>query len=372
MTSPSHRKPRTTPRNTRRVERACRLLLLACGTSALATFAQIAPAQDASPLDRLRQRSARERWESIRPTYDVVRGDSRAAFRGAQEPRPAQQQERLSPAVRGASSTQPALISRGTTPTRPTGAPVDRLPSAPPILPLPTDAVVSPPSAPTRLTDSRSDASDPLPTFSGDEPIAPEPSAAKPTPPTADMEIEDLPVETPGGYDSDPPGFRLTKIGDIEPYADYEPDADLRRTDPYRHQCPRPDGDSSDPRNRCPDEYELPLIAGDLRPQQNIGFHWEASNLYSNPLYFDDPKLERYGHTLPPIVQPLASAGRFGVQLIAIPYKATIDPYCKKMYALGFYRPGDCAPKQFEPIPINRDAALVQGAVTTGAIFLFP
>lgn len=101
-------------------------------------------------------------------------------------------------------------------------------------------------------------------------------------------------------------------------------------------------------------------------------YMWEASQLFSNPLYFEDPPLERYGHSHHKLVQPFVSAGRFGTQLIGLPYQMAIDPICKKMYALGWYRPGECVPHKHYQIPLNAKAAIVQGSVVTGLIFLIP
>ena len=101
-------------------------------------------------------------------------------------------------------------------------------------------------------------------------------------------------------------------------------------------------------------------------------FHWAASNLYHYPLYFEDPQLERYGHTYKPIAQPFISAHRFMTQLIGFPYQATIDPIAKRRYTLGWYRPGECAPKLKYFPPWNTKAGIVQAGVTTGLFFLIP
>jgi len=101
-------------------------------------------------------------------------------------------------------------------------------------------------------------------------------------------------------------------------------------------------------------------------------FAWDAADFYHYPLYFEDPALERYGHTYPFVVQPIVSAGRFSAQFLALPYQMTIDPVCKPMYALGYYRPGDCAPKLHDPIPWNLHAAAVEAGVVTGLFFLIP
>ena len=99
---------------------------------------------------------------------------------------------------------------------------------------------------------------------------------------------------------------------------------------------------------------------------------WDAPNYFHYPLYFEDPALERYGHTQHPLVQPIASIGRFGVQLLSMPYQMTIDPPCREVYSLGWYRPGECAPKLHYQIPLDAKAAVVQVATVTGLVFLVP
>jgi hypothetical protein len=50
----------------------------------------------------------------------------------------------------------------------------------------------------------------------------------------------------------------------------------------------------------------------------------------------------------------------------------TIDPIYKKRYSLGYYRPGEYAPKKLYQIPLNLDAAIVEAGVVTGLFFLIP
>lgn len=99
---------------------------------------------------------------------------------------------------------------------------------------------------------------------------------------------------------------------------------------------------------------------------------WAPTNLYYHPLYFEDPSLERYGHTYHPVVQPLASAGRFATQLVGLPYQMALHPVHSREYALGYYRPGECAPKKHYQIPFNEEAAVVQAAAMVGFFLIFP
>ena len=104
----------------------------------------------------------------------------------------------------------------------------------------------------------------------------------------------------------------------------------------------------------------------------DIQYCWDASNIYHNPLYFEDVVLERYGHTYPECLQALVSVGKFGTQLVGLPYQIGLDHMCNKEYPLGYYRPGECAPYRCYQIPLNTKAGAVAAATYTGVAFLFP
>jgi hypothetical protein len=196
--------------------------------------------------------------------------------------------------------------------------------------------------------------------FSYRDPAEQAPGLASPeTPLPVMLPQADTPRET--AYASGPE----KRITEILPYPDYEPDAEIRRDDPLRNQCPSPD-------NLCPPEVRLSESLWTPREITPSIFTWEASNLYHYPLYFEDPDLERYGHTYGCLVQPFDSVGRFGLQLVGLPYQMTIDPACRKIYTLGWYRPGECAPKLHYQIPWHHQAAINQALVTTGLFYLIP
>ncbi len=156
--------------------------------------------------------------------------------------------------------------------------------------------------------------------------------------------------------DSDP--RNLKSIREIQPFADYQPGTHIEQ--------------DLDPAFVAPAEVELGDVSDGGRNYEAILYQWQASNLHHNPLYFQDAGLERYGHVHHELVQPFVSVGKFGMQLIGLPYQMTIDPVCRKQYALGYYRPGECAPKQTHQIPWNSTAALNQAAVVTGLTFAIP
>lgn len=101
-------------------------------------------------------------------------------------------------------------------------------------------------------------------------------------------------------------------------------------------------------------------------------YAFEATNVFSNPLYFEDPALERYGHAHHPLIQPIASVARFGAQVVFLPYQMTIKPLCSKIYPLGWYGPGEYVPYRCHQPPLNRTAAAVQAATILGFSYALP
>jgi len=99
---------------------------------------------------------------------------------------------------------------------------------------------------------------------------------------------------------------------------------------------------------------------------------WHASNLCHKPLYFEDIQLERYGHSDGPFMQPVRSAAHFLISLTTLPYQTGIHPPNECQYALGYYRPGNCAPWLGYPVPISAKGAVHQAAfMLTGAFTIF-
>lgn len=95
-------------------------------------------------------------------------------------------------------------------------------------------------------------------------------------------------------------------------------------------------------------------------------FTWTASNLCHKTLFFENVQLERYGHSHGPFTQPVQSVAHFFVSLVTVPYQAAIHPANECQYALGYYRPGNCAPWLKDPIPISLDGARRQALAVTG------
>ena len=99
---------------------------------------------------------------------------------------------------------------------------------------------------------------------------------------------------------------------------------------------------------------------------------WAAPESKYYPLYFQDPALERYGHTHHPVLQPVISSARYTTQIVMLPYQMAITPPWELHSPLGWYRPGDVVPKLRYPFPWSTKAAVVEAATVTGIIFAIP
>ena len=118
----------------------------------------------------------------------------------------------------------------------------------------------------------------------------------------------------------------------------------------------------------------VPLSPRTWSPQSK---YWAAAATCHLPLYFQDPVLERYGHSVEQfvgpwgkyltypvddptqstqrnqIIQPFFSIGLFAMQVIAGPYNLVMDPPWEAQYDLGYYRPGDDVPTDLYWLPLH-------------------
>ena len=101
-------------------------------------------------------------------------------------------------------------------------------------------------------------------------------------------------------------------------------------------------------------------------------YTWTASGLCHKPLYFEDVQLERYGHMAGPWLQPFASGAHFFLTIPMLPYKMGLEPPNECIYALGYYRPGDCAPYMIDPLPLSVRAALFEAAGWVAGVAMYP
>lgn len=145
--------------------------------------------------------------------------------------------------------------------------------------------------------------------------------------------------------------------------------------------CPNPEDlrkiseitdDITPPGTEFPPECELARAGFEPRAWAETTYTWKASGLCHKPLYFEDVQLERYGHTCGPLLQPFASGAHFFGNALILPYKMGMEPPCECVYALGYYRPGDCAPFMIQPLGLSWQGAFWQGTTVTGLVFLIP
>lgn len=105
-------------------------------------------------------------------------------------------------------------------------------------------------------------------------------------------------------------------------------------------------------------------------PVRNV--HWAASDLSHHPLYFEDPGLERYGHTHNKWIQPFVSSGLFLGQTVALPYQMAMDPPWTSRSTLGWYRPGECAPRLKYRISVNGKGTAAEVISVVALLLLIP
>lgn len=123
---------------------------------------------------------------------------------------------------------------------------------------------------------------------------------------------------------------------------------------------------------RIPTECTFGDETYDGRNWQPSTLTWKASGVCHKPLYFEEPQLERYGHTTGHVVQPVLSGVHFFGNLVALPYHAGINPPWECQYPLGYYRPGSCAPWLVPPVPLSVRGALWEAGAWVGGIAIIP
>ncbi|KAA1258747.1 hypothetical protein LF1_12700 [Rubripirellula obstinata] len=121
-----------------------------------------------------------------------------------------------------------------------------------------------------------------------------------------------------------------------------------------------------------PQECRLEQVAYVQRSWTPMTMTYLASNLCHNPLYFEDVNLERYGHTHGPVLEPIIQTAHFFGNIAVLPYKMGVHCPTECQYALGYYRPGNCAPWIKPPVPLSVKGGIAQAATMTGLFWLIP
>ncbi|MCG8450633.1 MAG: hypothetical protein MI725_13775 [Pirellulales bacterium] len=124
------------------------------------------------------------------------------------------------------------------------------------------------------------------------------------------------------------------------------------------------------------EDFPFECAVGDqqLEPRRwpLLTYNWKASALCHKPLYFEQVRLERYGHSWGRYAQPILSGVHFFGTLPVLPYKMGVRTPCECVYTLGYYRPGNCAPYMIDPVPLSLRGALFQAGAVTGISVTIP
>lgn len=150
---------------------------------------------------------------------------------------------------------------------------------------------------------------------------------------------------------------QIRRISDIAPMDDFDRDSEIKQ---YAAEKAH--------------EFNV-RFGGDIYTPRNypeVCMPWTAPSTKYYPLYFQDPALERYGHTHHHLIQPVISSARMSAQLVMMPYQMAIVPPWELRSPLGWYRPGDVVPKLRYPFPWNAKAAAIEAAAVTGFIYVIP
>ena len=121
-----------------------------------------------------------------------------------------------------------------------------------------------------------------------------------------------------------------------------------------------------------PNECRLSSSLSEGRRWESLTTTWKASALCHKPLYFEQMAVERYGHSFGPVAQPIVSAAHFFGHVATLPYHVGINPPNECRYALGCYRPGNCAPYLFPPLPLSLRGAASQAGAVLGLVYFIP
>lgn len=128
------------------------------------------------------------------------------------------------------------------------------------------------------------------------------------------------------------------------------------------------------PANLPPNFFDNEMDKGEYadRVVPRTVLQWEPTNLWYHPVYFEDVGLERYGHSHRPLLQPFVSSGRFFGQVATLPYQMALRPASSREFALGYYQPGEWAPKKKYQLPFNEEAVTAEFLWITGLVLLIP
>ncbi len=156
-----------------------------------------------------------------------------------------------------------------------------------------------------------------------------------------DAQREDVPSQDAASEPLENPFQSQTELPPVteqRPLDDIQPIGELRMQ--WRPAAERL------PRDRSTELFRTEgLTPSDFRSEwSTVQFEWKASEMVHQPLYWEDPWLERYGASWHPVLQPWRSGARFFLNFAAVPVKiAHVHPF-EHVWTLGFGRPGNVTP----------------------------
>jgi hypothetical protein len=116
--------------------------------------------------------------------------------------------------------------------------------------------------------------------------------------------------------------------------------------------------------------YGGPFVA---RTFAEMSSTFPGPNVHYGPLYFEQPTLERYGHHLGNLFQPLVAHAMFFGDVALAPYSLGKSPPWEKHSSEGYARPGDVVlPYRVQCPQWDENGAVLQTAVTVLGFSLLP
>jgi hypothetical protein len=118
--------------------------------------------------------------------------------------------------------------------------------------------------------------------------------------------------------------------------------------------------------------FDTNVLSPSNRAWMTTNYMWKASGMCHKPLYFEQIALERYGHSTGKYSQPFVDAAHFFLTVPVLPYKMGVELPWECKYALGYYRPGSCAPYIIPPVPLSARGAALEAATAAALIYTLP
>jgi hypothetical protein len=130
-----------------------------------------------------------------------------------------------------------------------------------------------------------------------------------------------------------------------------------------------------------PPDYARSWLASQAKQHHLLGtsrewpisdYRWAAPGVLYHPLYFEEVNLERYGYTCG-VLQPAVSSAHFFGNVLLLPYHLLETPPHSCVSALGYARPGNCAPYYHSRLlPVSWAGAAAEVGTVAGLILLIP